>query len=131
MSAPSRHAFIDHLRVFATALVILHHTAIVCGGSGGWYWREQPNASNHLLLLLNALDQSWFMGFFFLLAGYYTPRSFDRKGARSYLADRFVRLGVPLAAYFFVLSPLTFALARTAKGHDFWPGWWLMIRERE
>jgi hypothetical protein len=27
------------------------------------------------------LNQAFFMGFFFLIAGYFTPASFDRKGA--------------------------------------------------
>jgi len=132
MAAPAsnRHAFIDHLRVFATLLVILHHTAIVYGGSGGWYWRELPNGSNQLLILFNAVNQSWFMGFFFLLAGYYTPASFDRKGAGRYLADRFFRLGLPLVVYFFFVSPFTIALARTASGHPLWAGWAQMISLR-
>ncbi len=125
---PSRNAAIDHLRIVLTALVILHHTAIVYGGSGGWYWRQEPNASNRLLILFNAVNQSYFMAFFFLLAGYYTPASFERKGARHYLADRFLRLGLPLLGYLLVLSPLTIALARTGDGHPFWPGWWLMLR---
>src|SRR5689334_17017373 len=123
-----RNAFIDHLRVVLTVLVVLHHAAIVYGGSGGWYWRQEPNASNLLLILFNAVNQSFFMGFFFLLAGYYTPGPFNRKGVGRFLADRFVRLGLPLLGYFIVLSPLTIALARTAEGHDFWSGWWLMLR---
>lgn len=129
--AVPRHAFIDHLRVVLTVLVILHHAAISYGGSGGWYWREEPNASNRLLILFNAVNQSYFMGFFFLLAGYYTPGPWDRKGPRRYLADRFIRLGLPLLGYFLILSPLTIALARTADGHPFWSGWWLMLREGE
>ena len=36
------------------------------------------------------------MGFFFLLAGYFTPASYERKGAGAFLTDRFVRLGIPL-----------------------------------
>ncbi|VXC98849.1 acyltransferase family protein [Sphingomonas sp. 8AM] len=111
--APPRNAGIDLLRILMTALVILHHTAIAYGGSGGWFWREQPNASNPLLVMFNAINQSYFMGLFFLFAGYYTPLSIDRKGLRLYLADRLVRLGVPLFVFFFVLHPLTVALADT------------------
>src|ERR1019366_3667481 len=101
---PSRNPSIDHLRIVLTALVILHHAAIVYGGAGGWYWRQEPDSSNPLLVFFNALNQSYFMGFFFLLAGYYTPASYDRKGAWSFLADRLRRLGLPLLGYFFVLS---------------------------
>lgn len=128
---PPRNASIDHLRIVLTILVILHHCAITYGGSGGWYWKQEPDGSSRLLLFFNAVNQSYFMGFFFLLAGYYTPNSYDRKGAWPFLADRLRRLGLPLVGYFFVLSPLTIALARTGAGHPFWSGWWLMIREKE
>lgn len=114
---------LDHVRIVLTVLVILHHTAIVYGGSGGWYWREQPNGSQPLLLFFNAINQSHFMGFFFLLAGYFTPSSLDRKGTRRFILDRLLRLGVPLVIYFFVLSPLTIALAQTHRGEPFWSGW--------
>jgi peptidoglycan/LPS O-acetylase OafA/YrhL len=123
-----RNSSIDHLRIVLTALVILHHTAIVYGGAGGWYWRQEADASNMLLLVFNAVNQSYFMGSFFLLAGYYTPLSFERKGVWRFLADRFLRLGLPLLVYFFVLSPMTIALARMSEGHPFWSGWWLMMR---
>ena len=128
---PSRNASIDHLRMVLTALVILHHAAIVYGGSGGWYWRQETDGSSRLLLFFNAVNQSYFMGFFFLLAGYYTPNSYDRKGTRPFLADRLRRLGLPLLGYFFIVSPLTIALARCGAGHPFWSGYWLMIREKE
>lgn len=122
-----RNAGIDGLRVALTALVILHHTAIVYGGSGGWFWRQEPNGSNPLLVIFDTTNQAYFMGLFFLLAGYYTPRSHDRKGTVRFLADRLLRLGVPLLAFFFVLYPLTMAIARTAEKHPFWRGWGEMI----
>ena len=129
-SAP-RNASLDHLRVVLTALVILHHTAIVYGGSGGWYWKQEPDASQRLLLLFNAVNQSYFMGFFFLLAGYFTPGSFDRKGPARYLGERFVRLGLPLLAYVLVLSPLTIALAHYARGQPFMAAWGERYREHD
>ncbi|HAQ00435.1 MAG TPA: acyltransferase, partial [Rhodospirillum rubrum] len=61
---------------------------------------------------------------------YYTPRSYERKGAVRYLADRLLRLGAPLLAFFFVLYPLTVAIARTSQGHPFWRGWGEMIVAR-
>ncbi|MET3710671.1 surface polysaccharide O-acyltransferase-like enzyme [Sphingomonas trueperi] len=118
-----RNAGIDLVRVLMTMLVILHHSAIVYGGSGGWFWRQEPNASNPLLVMFNAVNQSYFMGLFFLLAGYYTPASFDRKGAGRYLADRWIRLGLPLLAFFFVLFPLTVEIADATGGADLLRRW--------
>jgi glucans biosynthesis protein C len=126
--ASTRSAAIDHLRIVLTGLVIFHHVAITYGGSGGWYYREQPNSSQPWLLIFNATDQAFFMGFFFLLSGYYTPASYERKGPRRFWAERLCRLGVPLLVYFFVLSPLTLALGRMSDGHAFWSGWWEMTR---
>ncbi|MBN1963169.1 MAG: acyltransferase family protein [Anaerolineae bacterium] len=42
-----------------------------------------------------------------MLAGYFTPGSFDRKGAGAFLKDRLIRLGIPLLAFTFVLSPIS------------------------
>jgi glucans biosynthesis protein C len=126
-----RNASIDRIRILLTGLVILHHTAIVYGGAGSWYWRQEADGSNMLLLMFNAVNQSFFMGFFFLLAGYYTPPSFDRKGSARYLADRFLRLGLPLLFYAVILSPMTNAIAATSKGRPFWPTWQWIARHRE
>lgn len=130
-AAKMRDTGIDHIRIVLTSLVIFHHVAIIYGGSGGWYWREQPDASNQILLMFNAVNQAFFMGFFFLLAGYFTPSSFERKGAGRYLKDRLLRLGVPLLFYFFVLSPFTVALSRIGEGVSFWRGWLEAIQTGE
>ena len=100
-SQPKRIFYIDNLRIYLTALVILHHTALAYGGTGGWAIRDvvTDELSPILLTLFNALNQSYFMTAFFLLAGYFTPRSFERKGTRNFLLDRFVRLGIPLLVY--------------------------------
>lgn len=109
-----RTDFIDRLRVVLTALVIVHHAAITYGGSGGWFYREVTDdglPSSMALTLLTAVNQAFFMGMFFLLAGYFTPASLAKKGATRYLGDRLVRLGVPLLFFGFVLGPLSAALA--------------------
>lgn len=59
------------------------------------------------------------MGLFFLLAGYFTPGAVERHGAPAYARERMLRLGLPLIIYFLLLSPVTIALAATARGHNF------------
>jgi len=49
--------------------------------------------------------QAWFMGFLFLLAGYFVPISFDRKGAGKFVADRAYRLGTPSLIYVVFVQP--------------------------
>lgn len=57
-------------------------------------------------ILLILIDQGFFMGTFFLIAGHFTPASYDRKGAGGLLRDRVVRLLIPLFAFDLVLGPL-------------------------
>ncbi len=122
MSTEPRDDAIDAARVFTTALVVLHHTSITYGGSGGWFYREVPTSgawSSLLLTFFCAVNQAWFMGFFFLLAGYYTTPSLLAKGAWPFLSGRLLRLGLPLLLFGFVLGPATIALARMSQGKPF------------
>lgn len=121
---PQRELYIDRLRSVMTALVVLHHTAITYGASGGWFFYERkPSAalSSLLLTFFCATNQAYFMGFFFLLAGYFTPASLERKGYLAFLLDRSKRLGLPLLAFIFLLGPLTAAIVTAAEGTGFWP----------
>jgi hypothetical protein len=101
----SRLLFMDNLRVFLTILVVLHHLAITYGASGSWFYRERPTTelAGTLLSLLTMLDHFYFMGLFFLIAGYFVPKALDRKGPVQFLKDRLVRLGIPLVAYSFLI----------------------------
>ncbi len=117
--AHPRTDFIDRLRVVLTVLVIVHHAAITYGGSGGWFYREVTDErlpSSMVLTLLTAVNQAFFMGMFFLIAGYFTPVSLARKGAARFLGDRLVRLGAPLLVFGFALGPLSAALAGAPAG---------------
>jgi peptidoglycan/LPS O-acetylase OafA/YrhL len=119
-----RDLYIDRLRTVMTAFVVLHHTAITYGAIGGWFWHEiQPSRtlSSILLVLFCTTNQAYFMGFFFLLAGYFTPSSLDRKGYGKFILDRFVRLGIPTLAFGLILGPLTAAMVNAAQGDGFWP----------
>jgi fucose 4-O-acetylase-like acetyltransferase len=46
------------------------------------------------------------MGVLFLISGYVSPGSLDRKGPRRFVTDRLIRLGIPLLVFFFVLNPI-------------------------
>jgi hypothetical protein len=107
-----------------TALVLLHHTALTYGAPGGWFWYElhpSNTVASFLFTLFVSTNQAYFMGFFFLLAGYFTPGSLERKGYGSFLGDRLLRLGLPLLAFGLVLAPLTVGIANAGDGHGFWP----------
>jgi len=101
--------FIENLRIILSALVVVVHVACTYGGPGGWtyiesgadFWSVLP------LTILNATSQSFFMGMFFLFGAYFTHLSFQKKGTWQFVKDRFVRLGIPLAITYFLISPFT------------------------
>jgi surface polysaccharide O-acyltransferase-like enzyme len=120
--AHARNAGLDALRAATTLLVVFHHTAITYGAIGGWFYKETPtdrSLASMLLVFFCTLNQAWFMGLFFLLAGYYTPAAVRAKGAVRYLRERLLRLGLPLLFFGYVLGPITIALAQTARGRPF------------
>lgn len=126
-----RADFIDTLRVVLTVLVIAHHTAITYGGSGSWFYREVTDGgrpSSLLLTLFCAVNQSFFMGMFFLLSGYFTPGSLQRKGVLHFLIDRGFRLGVPLLVFGFVVGPLAVALGSSPSGQSALVAWASLVR---
>jgi len=130
---PARDLYIDRLRSVMTVMVVLHHTAITYGAPGGWFWNElkpSATAASLLLTMFVSTNQAYFMGFFFLLAGYFTPGSLERKGYARFLGDRFLRLGLPLLAFGLTLGPLTAAEVTAAQGQGFWPTFESLWRQK-
>lgn len=127
-----RLLFADRLRTVLTVLVIAHHTAITYGGSGGWFYREVRDGGAPLSLVFTlfcSINQAFFMGLFFLLAGYFSPPALAVKGLRRFVVDRALRLGVPLLVFGLVLWPLTVALAGITQGKPFWSRWLGLMAE--
>jgi peptidoglycan/LPS O-acetylase OafA/YrhL len=107
---PSRLYFVDHLRAALSILVVLHHVSLVYGASAPFYYVNPPFGdllAFRVLLVFVLVNQSWFMGAFFLLAGYFTPGSYDRKGQDAFIRDRLLRLGIPLLVFAFLLQPIS------------------------
>lgn len=103
----ARSYYLDNVKSVLTAIVVLHHTTCAFVGAG-WYY-QIGNYSNIFQVFGQALlgfDQSFFMSLFFFISGYFVPSSYDRKGARGFLRDKFKRLGLPFLVYFLVIGPL-------------------------
>jgi surface polysaccharide O-acyltransferase-like enzyme len=112
--------YIDNIKVLLTILVVLHHTFIAYGSAGGWYYTQKTTHIGALvpMTMFVSINQSFFMGFFFLLSAYFTVPSYNRKGVGQFIADRLLRLGIPLLFYSFVLSPfISYMVYYFAKGH--------------
>jgi glucans biosynthesis protein C len=110
LSLPSkaRLDYIDNLRWVMIFLVLGVHTAVTYGHIGLWYYNEPrpvDDISQLVFLTFQCQTQAFFMGFLFLLAGYFTPGAYDRKGFWRFVWDRFLRLGAPSLLYAFVIHP--------------------------
>lgn len=107
-----KHA-LDNLRTFLTALVVLHHTAIVYGGSGSWPIRSQcfPPVSVPLITL-NAIDQTFFMALFFFLSGHFTQLQMGRKRASrsTVIRSRLLRILLPALVYTMLVEPTLYVM---------------------
>lgn len=102
-----RLSWIDTVRVAVTALVIAHHCAVTYGNIPVWFYNEPPqDPSAYALDVTVVLNQTWFMGLFFLISGYFAPASVDRHGPRAFALDRFIRLGLPLLGFVLIVRPL-------------------------
>jgi glucan biosynthesis protein C len=91
---PGRLACLDALRVAIIMMVIVDHAAQAYGPTGGASPVHDRAHSDWFRPFLT-VNAAVGLGLLFLLAGYLVPRSYDRKGARRFLADRWARLGVP------------------------------------
>jgi glucan biosynthesis protein C len=105
--------FIDNIRILLIVLVILVHLAITYGAPvGDWYYKGRDYESQAgmfgsiFYVIFLGVTQSFFMGFFFMISGYFTPGSYDKKGARLFFKDRLVRLGIPLIFYIIFFDSL-------------------------
>ena len=99
--------FIDNLRILLITLVAMMHLSITYGGAGSWYFRNVPEGYMSIPLTWhNGTAQAFSMGLLFLISGYFTPGSYNRKGPRRFFKDRLLRLGIPILCYDFVIGPL-------------------------
>jgi hypothetical protein len=109
-----RLLFLDNIKVLFTILVIFQHARVTYAGSGWWYYIESNPIDTFSLIFfisitaIGGLFQSSLMGLFFLMGGYFTPRSYDRKGIRSFWKERLIRLGIPILLYVLLINPIMF-----------------------
>ena len=113
--------YIDNLRTTLITFVILLHIAITYGAEGFWYYREESESSVIMyvvMMFIAAIGSAFVLGLFLLLAGYFTPRSYDRKGFSGFLLDRMKRLLIPLAFYEIIIFPLIRYGVRVQEGFE-------------
>jgi len=123
--AAERIPAFDYLRVFVIFLVVLHHAVFAyCTDGypvhGGSYTNgSAPVVDAAQWRGFNALvtwNDNFFMALMFLLAGLFVRPSLERKGFSRYLADRALRLGVPLLVGVVTVVPLSYYASYLQSG---------------
>jgi len=108
----TRYLFLDNIKVLFTIIVIFWHTMVTYFEVGWWYYKESnpvdPISEIFFLLLTSfgGVFQTSLLGLFFLLGGYFTPKSYDRKGVWNFWKERLIRLGIPLLLYIVLINPV-------------------------
>ncbi len=113
--------YIDNLRIILISLVVLHHLAITYGAPGDWFYNETEAGFPEVIpmAMFVATNQAFFMGMFFFISALFVIPSLLRKGVKRYIADRFLRLGIPLLVFYFLLGPLTvFIRNKLVRGEE-------------
>ena len=102
MTGGVRHLhYIDWLRVLATCFVVAHHTAQI----------YEPQIGTALLAPFLTVNAGFGMALFFMIAGYFTPRSLASKGTTGFLLHRLVGFGIPLVIFTLVIFAVISYLA--------------------
>ncbi len=103
-----RYLYIDNLKLLIIILVVMVHSAVTFSNIGSWYIVDKLELdliSTIFFGLFQSFTQAYFMGFLFLLSGYFVARSYDKKGCSKFLKDRFIRLGIPTLIFMLIISP--------------------------
>lgn len=119
--------YIDNLRTLLIILVILFNLALLYGsplGDRPYHGNQPPGIIESVFesifyISFFAVTESFLMGFFFMISGYFTPGSYDRKGTWHFLKDRLLRLGIPLLFYIIFIDPaMGYTIALSTEGFN-------------
>jgi len=114
MTGTGRIAWIDNLRVLMIIFVVMLHTAVTYSGLGSWYYVENEKVdmiSTLVLAFFQTFTQAYFMSLLFMISGYFTQKSLERKSTGLFISGRLSRLGLPLLIYIFLIHPVCIKLA--------------------
>ncbi|MFZ1022186.1 MAG: acyltransferase family protein [Halobacteriota archaeon] len=120
--------YLDNIKILLIVIVIWVHAAQPYGPAAAWPITAPVPFSFADILIVGAfltISTSFFMGLFFFISAYFLPGSFDRKGGKRFLKDRFIRLGIPLIIVMASIIPLIGYLTGTALWFSYL--WFIVI----
>src|SRR5580692_3313415 len=109
-----RAIWLDYLRAFITVLVVAHHSSLAYTTFASFN-KAAYNASTHPIVdtvrsgtldIFEDFNDVFFMALMFLISGIFVLPALARKGARTFVRDRFFRLFIPFLIAVTFLMPL-------------------------
>ncbi|CAM3933758.1 acyltransferase family protein [Mesobacillus thioparans] len=98
-----RHHYLDWIKVLAIFIVFLYHCSMFFNS---FDWHIKNNTINHTYIeFFSLLVGNWIMPIFFVISGMSAYYALKRRNSKSFMKERFLRLGLPLLLGIFVLSP--------------------------
>ncbi|GAB3969339.1 acyltransferase [Spirosoma terrae] len=112
----TRAIWLDYLRSFITVLVVAHHAALAYPtfahfDPAHYIYSTAPVVDDNRWAALDFLigfNDIYFMSLMFFVSGLFVYRGLVKKGAKAYIRDRFIRLGIPFLVAEIVLIPLAY-----------------------
>ena len=111
-----RAFWLDYLRAFITVLVVAHHSSLAYTTFASFN-KAAYNASTHPIVdtvrsmsldIFEDFNDVFFMALMFLISGIFVLPALARKGARTFVRDRFFRLFIPFLIAVTLLMPLAY-----------------------
>jgi glucans biosynthesis protein C len=117
MSTNKRVYFIDWLRIIAVALLIPHHAAITFSYIGDTYVYAPVRDMSPYFFIQSYLFNIWFMRLLFLVSGFSSWHSLQRRSDSGFLLERITKVIIPLVVGICVICPpMAFLRARQSYG---------------
>ena len=115
----NRLIYFDNMRAILMLLVIVSHAACVFATKDYWYViRSQDTTLLANIIFLSG--QSFKMGAFFIISGYFAMMSLEKYSSSTFLKKRMFRIGIPLIVVAITLNSLQkYILIKTGWVDDF------------
>jgi peptidoglycan/LPS O-acetylase OafA/YrhL len=103
-----RMYWLDNLRTFMVFLVVVLHAGLVYESSGiaGYFWIVDDPSTNDISGLVNLILDIFVMPTIFLISGFLTPLSLEKRTWLAFVKSRFRRLMVPWIIAVLTLLPI-------------------------
>jgi peptidoglycan/LPS O-acetylase OafA/YrhL len=105
MSQSQRLDYLDAVRAFALLLGVVFHAGLsfmpmFIG------WAVMDISTSNFVPVFTVISHSFRMEVFFLVAGFFSHMTFHKKGVKTFLKERFIRIAIPFLIGWFLLRPL-------------------------